>query len=83
MNVKNGGKQPYMKDTVWNGCVQTMVTAGGEQKGMKTVLEERGVNTNGMNADKLRELFRQYEVQCTLQIIIHYTYMCFICIGFC
>lgn len=62
MNVKDGGKQPMMKDTVWNGRVQRMVTPQGVQKGMKTVLEERGVDTHGMNADKLRELLRQYEV---------------------
>lgn len=63
MNVKNGGKQPFMRDTVWNGSVQQMVTAEGKQKGMRTVLEERGVNTQGLNADKLRELLREYEVR--------------------
>ena len=62
MNVHDGGKQPFMKDTIWNGRVQRMVTAGGAQKGMKTVLEERGVDTSGLNAGKLRELLRQYEV---------------------
>lgn len=30
---------------------------------MRTVLEERGVNTQGLNADKLRELLREYEVR--------------------
>ena len=35
-----------------------MVTDGGIQKGMKTVLEE----TNGLNADGLKELLWQYEV---------------------
>ncbi len=62
MNVKDGGKQPFMKDTVWNGQVQHMVTPQGIQKGMKSVLEERGVVTHGMNAGKLRELLGQYEV---------------------
>ena len=62
MNVKDGGKQPFMKDTTWNGTVQTMVWPDGVQKGMKTVLEERGVNTQGMNADKLREELRLFEV---------------------
>ena len=63
MNVKDGGKQPFMVDTTWQGHVQRMVTDAGVQKGMKTVLEERGVRTQRMNADKLRELLRQYEVQ--------------------
>ena len=63
MNVKDGGKQPFMMDTTWQGHVQRTVTDAGVQKGMKTVLEERGVRTQRMNADKLRELLRQYEVQ--------------------
>ena len=62
MNVKDGGKQPFMKDTVWAGRVQQMKTADGLQKGMKSVLEERGVSTKGLNADKMRELLGQYEV---------------------
>lgn len=62
MNVKDGGKQPFMKDTEWMGNVQSMVTSQGIQKGMKTVLEERGVDTTGMNANRLRELLGQYEV---------------------
>lgn len=32
-----------MKDTVWSGHIQRMVTPLGIQKGMKTVLEERGL----------------------------------------
>lgn len=37
MNVKDGGKQPFMKDTMWDGDVQRMVTSSGLQKGMRTV----------------------------------------------
>lgn len=37
MNVKNGGKQPFMRDTVWNGSVQQMVTAEGKLKGSRRV----------------------------------------------
>ena len=62
MNVKDGGKQPFLRDTDWDGCVQRMVTPLGVQKGMRTVLEERGVNTTGMNADALRKVLGQYEV---------------------
>ena len=50
MDVEDGGKQPYMRDNKWYGAVQRTVTAQGEQKGMKTVLQERGVNTDGINA---------------------------------
>lgn len=45
MNVKMVEKRPFMKDTTWNGTTQRMVQPDGVQKGMKTVLEERGVNT--------------------------------------
>ena len=34
-----------MRDTVWDGKVQKMMTDAGLQKRMKTVLEERGVTT--------------------------------------
>lgn len=54
MNVKNGGKQPQMRDTERNGKVQSMTMDDGQQKGMKQVLIERGVDTKGMNADKMR-----------------------------
>lgn len=62
MNVRDGGKQPFMKDTVWLGNVQSMVTPQGIQKGMKTVLEERGLDTSGMNAMVKRELLGEHEV---------------------
>ena len=68
MNVKDGGKQPYMRDTIWNGHVQRMVTPKGIQKGMKTVLQERGVDTDGLNAAKLRALLLQYEVRKAQQL---------------
>ena len=62
MNVRDGGKQPFMMDSLWNGEVQQMVTDDGLQKGMKTVLGERGIDTKGMNADKMREQMLQFEV---------------------
>ena len=69
MNVKDGGKQPFMKDTIWNGNVQKMVTAEGIQKGLRTVLGERGINTDGMVAEKLRSILRQHKVH-TVFIIV-------------
>lgn len=55
MNIKDGGKQPFMRDTMWNGEVQRMINDDGIQKGMRTVLEERGIDTSSMNAAKMRE----------------------------
>ena len=54
MNVKPGGKQPVMHDTVYNGKLQKMVLSDGTPKGMKIVLEERGVNTRNMKAEDMR-----------------------------
>ena len=52
---KMNGKQRVMRDTVWQGQVQKMNFSLGVPKGMRTVLNERGVNTTGMVADKMRE----------------------------
>ena len=32
MNVGPGGKQPVMRDTTWNGALQTMAWADGKAK---------------------------------------------------
>ena len=61
MNVRPGGKQPVMRSTFFNGEVQEMVLPNGQPKGLKIVLEERGVDTRGMNADKLREELNTFE----------------------
>ena len=44
-----------MRDTVWNGETQQMVLCDGIPKGMKLVLQKRGVDVKGMNADKMRQ----------------------------
>ena len=56
MNVYPGGKQAVMRDTKWNGEVQSMVLSDGTPKGMKLVLQERGTDVKGMTADKMREI---------------------------
>ena len=56
MNVNPGGKQTVMHDGLWNGKAQSMNYAIGIPKGLCAVLEERGINTKGMNADKMREI---------------------------
>ena len=48
-----------------------MVTIEGLQKGMRTVLQEREVDTSGLNAEKLREILHQYEVW--IQVNAHVT----------
>jgi len=56
VNVRPGGAQAILHDTVWNGMSQRMVLSGGRPEGMKRVLEERGVNTKGMKAERMREV---------------------------
>ena len=61
MNVRQGGKQPILRSTVFNGVERIMAPFDGRPKGLKKVLQERGVDTTGMNADKLREVLSKYE----------------------
>lgn len=54
MNVNPGGKQRKMRDGWWDGKPQPMNYALGVPKGLRAVLQERGVDTSGMNADAMR-----------------------------
>ena len=57
MNVKPGGCQPKMRDTVNDGVTQRMVFDDGTPKGMHQVLIERHINIKGMcTADMQRIL---------------------------
>ena len=40
MNISDGGKQPFLRDTMWDGKPQKLVTSSGIQKGLKSLLEE-------------------------------------------
>src|SRR2546421_9985020 len=53
MNLKSGGKQPKMKDTIFglNNRPQSMINNDGEPKGMKQILIERELWRNGLSAD--------------------------------
>ena len=44
MNVSDGGKQPFLRDTIWDGKPQKLVTEEGIQKGFKSLAtgRERG-----------------------------------------
>ena len=61
MNVRPGGAQPAMRDTMWGRRVQKMVLDDGTPKGMKMVLEERGINTSNMNADDMRVVLANHD----------------------
>ena len=56
MNVKPGGQQPAMHDTVWNGKVKKMVYADGTPKGMKAVLREGSVDVRGLAATQMKDV---------------------------
>lgn len=55
MNVKPGGKQRIMRDTVWNGRRWKLYFTDRDRKkvakGMKMVLEERDVSTAGKSGN--------------------------------
>jgi hypothetical protein len=55
MNVGPGGKQMKMRDTIWQGEIQSLILPDGQPKGMKIVLEERGIDTSGWIAKQMRE----------------------------
>ena len=62
MNVNPGGVQPLMRDTVWVGRVQRMVfNVGNVAKGMRKVLEERGINTTTLRADDMRKILSNHD----------------------
>ena len=46
---------------MWNGCIQKMTLDDGRQKGMRCVLEERGIDTYRMKADDMREELKKFE----------------------
>ena len=56
MNVNPGGKQRVMRDGWWGGKVQKINDSRGVPKGLRMILEERGVNTHKMKAEQMREV---------------------------
>ena len=61
MNVRPGGVQPRMRDTMWAGKVQKMIFDDGTPKGMKRVLEERGINTSRMVGEDMRTVLSWHD----------------------
>lgn len=60
MNVGPGGKQPRMHNTVWGGSVQKLVDECSIPRGMRAVLEERGVDTAGIRAKDMRQTLKTF-----------------------
>ena len=58
MNIKPGGKQAVLRDTInpFTGRLQRMVDRQGRPKGIRQVLEERGVSTAGMRGEEMRRI---------------------------
>ena len=61
MNVKPGGSQAVMRDTVWAGKIRRLVFDDGVSKGMKQVLEERGINTGTLKADDMQVILANHD----------------------
>ena len=61
MNIKPGGKQAKLRDTVWAGKPQKMSFNLGVPKGIKQVLKERGINVDGLNGDQMREILKNHD----------------------
>ena len=58
MNVKQGGQQPKLRDTSWKGKMNFSL---GVPKGMRLVLQERGIDTTGLKAEDMREILKGHE----------------------
>ena len=58
--VKDGGRR-RVRDTVWAGSVQKMVNEDDFAKGLRTILQERGINTQTMKADDMRTVLSFHE----------------------
>ena len=61
MNVKPGGKQPAMRNTIWRGKGYSMVFNLGVPKGLLQVLKERGIDTRGMKIEDMRKELASHE----------------------
>ena len=61
MNKGPGGKQPKMRDTVWNGQPQIMTLPDGRPKGAALILEERGYDTRRMKLEDIRAILADHD----------------------
>ena len=67
--MSDGERQPFLRDIVWDGKPQKLVTSSGIQIGsqLKSLLEERGVITTGLKKEdiKIVEDMRDFKFQKT------------------
>ena len=61
MNVELGGKQPPMRDTMYQGKEQKLVTGEGVLKGLRMVLTERGINVSNMCRDQMVSVLSEHD----------------------
>jgi hypothetical protein len=59
-NMEDGGPQ-RVRGTVWGRKPQSMVNKDGTAKGLRTILGERGMNTEGMLADDMWVVLSNHE----------------------
>ena len=60
MNVNPGGKQRVMRDGWWDCKPQKMNYTLGMPKGLRVVLQKRGVDTRNMNAEQMRRVLKSH-----------------------
>ena len=60
MNAKPGGKQPKMRDTIWNGKLQKMNFSNGTPLGCIIVLREKGISTRGMKLNDMHTILSSH-----------------------
>ena len=61
VNVGPGGKQARLRDTVWAGKLQKMCFNICVPKGMKIILEERGINTDSLHKEDMQMILKNHE----------------------
>ena len=59
-NINPGSKQQVMQDGWWNGKPQKMNYSLGVPKGMRVILQERGIDTRGIVANDMREVLASH-----------------------
>ena len=60
MNAKPGGKQPALRNTIWNGQAQKMVFSIGVPKGQIQILKERHCYVQGMKLEEMRKVISSH-----------------------
>ena len=60
MSKGPGGKQPKMRDTVWNGQPQSLTLPDRQPKGAPFVLQERGYDTTRMKLEEMRRILAEH-----------------------